>query len=132
MKIGLNIKYLCAFAVVLLVEIFIAIFASNNFIRDYIGDVLVVVLIYCFIKSFIKNDIKLLWLYIFVFASLIEVGQYFNFVNLLGLGKYKIARIILGETFDFRDIVSYFAGCLGIGILEKLFKMKNTGGRTFL
>ena len=77
-EVKINIKYLCAFFVVLITEIIIAVFVKDNFIRNNLGDVLVVVLIYCFIKTFIRNEMKLLWLYIFIFAVLIEIGQYFN------------------------------------------------------
>lgn len=124
MKIKLNIKYLCSFLLVLATEIVIAVCAKDNFIRDYIGDVLVVVLIYCFIKSFIGNEIKLLWFYIFIFAALIEIGQYFNLVDLLGLGNNRIARIIFGTVFDIRDIICYFIGCLGIWIFEKVVRKR--------
>lgn len=119
MKIGLNIKYLCAFSVVFIIEAIIAVFIHDNFIRPYLGDVLVVVLIYCFIRTFVRNDIKLLPLYIFSFAILAEVGQYFNLAELLGLNDYKIARIMIGSTFDIKDIACYFVGCTGLFLYEK-------------
>ena len=120
MKIKVSIKYLCAFFVVLTVEILIAVYAKDNFIREHLGDVLVVVLIYCFIKAFIRNEIKLLWLYIFLFAALVEIGQYFHFVDMIGLGDYKLARIIFGTTFDANDIICYLVGCVGIWIFERV------------
>lgn len=52
-------------------------------------------MIYCFIKTFVRNEIKLLPLYIFVFAVLVEIGQYFNLAELLGLSDYTIARVII-------------------------------------
>ena len=119
MKIKFNAKYLCAFILIFIAEVIIAVFATDNFIRSHLGDVLVVVLIYCFIKIFIRNKIKLLWLYIFFFATLVEVGQYFHLVDLLGLGEYRFARIILGTTFDIWDIVCYFVGCVGIWLFER-------------
>ena len=97
----------------------IALFAKNSFIRNSLGDILVVLLIYCMIKSFIRNKIKLLWFYIFIFASLVEIGQYFHLIDLLGLSECKIARIVIGTTFDIKDIVCYLAGCIGIWIYEK-------------
>lgn len=118
MKIKINIKHLCAFILLFTIEVIIAIFIDDNFIRDYVGDVLVVVLIYCFVNSFIGNEIKLLWFYIFVFAALVEIGQYFNLVDLLGLGGNSLARIVLGTVFDIRDIICYFIGCIGIWIFE--------------
>ena len=119
MKFRLNKKFFCAFIIVLVIEIIIAVFINDNFIRPYVGDVLIVVLIYCFIKSFVANDIKLLPWYIFIFAVLVEIGQYFNLVYLLGLGDYQIARIIIGTTFDPIDIVCYLIGCIGLVLFEK-------------
>ncbi|MDR2861213.1 MAG: DUF2809 domain-containing protein [Syntrophobacterales bacterium] len=113
-KIGVNFKFLFAFTIVLIMEIIIAVFIKNGFVREYMGDVLVVVLIYCFIKTFVRNEFKFLPLYVFIFAVLIEIGQYFNFVGRLGLSDVKMAGIILGTTFDMRDIICYLAGSLGL------------------
>jgi len=125
LKIRLDIKYLCAFLLILAIEVLIAVFTAGTFIRHHIGDVLVVVLIYCFIKSFIINGIKLLWLYIFIFAVSVEIGQYFNIVKLLGLSEHKLAQIVFGTAYDTWDIVCYFIGCAGICLFERL-----TQGRT--
>ncbi|WP_331665956.1 ribosomal maturation YjgA family protein [Lacrimispora sp.] len=118
MRFRLNMKYLCAFIMVFIIEVLIAAFVNDKFIRPYVGDVLVVVLIYCFIRSFVKMEVKLLPLYIFIFAVLTEVGQYFHLAKLLGLSDYKIARIIIGSTFDFKDIACYLAGCAGLFLYE--------------
>ena len=118
MDIKFNSKYFFAFVIVFVVELLIALFIRDNFIRGHVGDVLVVVLIYCFIKAFVRNEIKLLWLYIFIFATIVEIGQYFHLIDLLGLGENQFARIILGTTFDIWDIVCYFIGCVGILLLE--------------
>jgi len=120
MKIKLNIKYLCAFIAIFIIEVIIAVFIHDNFIRPYLGDVLVVVLIYCFIKIFLGNEIKLLPLYIFVFAALVEIGQYFNLAKLLGLSDYAIARVIIGSTFDLKDISCYLVGCTGLFLYEMI------------
>jgi len=119
-RIKLNIKYLCVFIAVFIIEAIIAVFIHDNFIRPYIGDVLVVVLIYCLIKTFVRNEIRLLPLYIFVFAALVEVGQYFNLAKLLGLSDYAIARVIIGSTFDIMDIACYLAGCTGLFLYEMI------------
>ena len=117
-KTGFNLKYLCAFLIVLAIEVTIALCAVNNFIRVYLGDVLVVVLIYTFIKIFVRSRMKLLPLYIFLFAVLVEIGQYFHLVDWLGLGDSVLARTVLGTTFDAKDIVCYLVGCVGIQFFE--------------
>ena len=118
MQIKFNRYFFLACLVIFVIEVVIAIFASDNPIRGSLGDILVVVLIYCFIKSFFANEIKLLWLYIFVFAVLVEIGQYFHLVDLLGLSENRFAAIILGSTFDPWDIVCYFVGCICIWFFE--------------
>ena len=120
MRFRLNMKYLCAFIAVFIIEAIIAVYIHDNFIRPYLGDVLVVVLIYCFIKTFVRNETNLLPLYIFIFAVLVEVGQYFNLAKLLGLSDYKIARIIIGSTFDMKDIACYLVGCVGLFLFEMI------------
>ncbi|WP_331666774.1 ribosomal maturation YjgA family protein [Lacrimispora sp.] len=124
MRFRLNMKYLYAFIVVFIIEVLIAAFVNDKFIRPYVGDMLVVVLIYCFIRSFVGKEVKLLPLYIFVFAALTEIGQYFHLVNLLGLSEYKIARIIIGSTFDLKDIACYLAGCTGLFLYEIVKRRK--------
>jgi len=121
----LNTKYLCAFAIVLAIEAIIAVFVHDDFIRPYVGDILVVVLIYCFIKAFVSNGMKYLPLYIFIFALLVEIGQYFNLAELLGLSDYRIARIIIGSTFDMKDIACYLIGCLGLFMFENIQRHSN-------
>ena len=113
-----NIKYLIAFIVLFAIEVVIALVVINSFVRGHLGDVIVVVLIYCFIKMFVRKEMRLLWLYIFIFATLVEIGQYFNITEMLGLGGSQLARIIIGSTFDIWDIVCYFVGCVGILIYE--------------
>ncbi|EXG87062.1 MULTISPECIES: ribosomal maturation YjgA family protein [Lacrimispora] len=124
MRFRLNMKYLCAFIVVFIIEVLIAVFVNDKFIRPYVGDMLVVVLIYCFIRSFVAKEVKLLPLYIFVFAALTEVGQYFHLAKLLGLSDYKIARIMIGSTFDLKDIACYLAGCTGLFLYEIVKRRK--------
>ncbi len=38
----------------------------------------------------------------------------------MGLGGINPVRIILGATFDIRDIACYFAGCAMIWLFERL------------
>ena len=127
MKINLSKKYLCVFIVVFIIEAIIAVFIQDNFVRPYLGDVLVVVLIYCLIKTFVRNEIKLLPLYIFIFAALVEISQYFNLAKLLGLNEYKIVRIIIGSTFDIKDIACYLVGCVGLFLYENAYSIGKQG-----
>lgn len=107
-----RIKYLIVFLVLMAVETYIAVNVHDQFIRPYIGDVLVVIVLYCFVRMIVPDGIRYLPLYLFLFAVLVEVGQYFNMAAFLGLENNRFAKIILGSTFDWKDIGCYGAGCL--------------------
>lgn len=120
-----KIKYFDIFLLFLFAEIFIAIFVKDRFIRPYLGDVLVVVLVYFFIKIFILNKIKFLSIYIFVFAVFVEFLQYINIVDILHLANINFFKILIGTTFDIKDIFCYFLGSIPLFILDLLIRRKN-------
>lgn len=121
--------YALGFIVILLVEIFIGMYVRDAFVRPYVGDALVVVLIYCFVRVFIPRGIPQLPVYVFAFACFIEILQYFRLVDMLGITN-RVARIVLGSTFDVKDIVSYAAGCLFIVAAERwLYRKKSRAKR---
>jgi hypothetical protein len=49
---------------------------------------------------------------VLLFAILVEVGQYFGLVYLLGLGHIGFFRILMGTGFSRWDMVCYAAGCI--------------------
>lgn len=104
--------YIIATILFLAVEVAIALFVHDNFVRPYIGDVLVVIVLYTFLRIWIPDKLRLLPLYVFLFAAGVEVLQYFEFVKLLGLGNNQFLRILLGSVFDWKDILCYAVGCL--------------------
>lgn len=114
-----RLNYLIGFLILMAVETYIAVNVHDRFIRPYIGDVLVVIVLYCFIRIIVPTGIKRLPLYLFLFSTAVEVGQYFNLAAMLGLGGNRLARIILGSTFDWKDIGCYGAGCILLWIWEK-------------
>lgn len=111
--------YLLLFIILLLTEVFIGVFIHDKFIRPYVGDVLVVVLIYAFLRIFLPYGFKNLIWYVFIFAAFVEVLQYFHIGRLLGLANCRIAMVILGSTFDIKDIFCYLGGCVLVWSLEK-------------
>ena len=113
-----RIPYIIATLVLLAVEVCIALFVHDKFVRPFIGDVLVVILIYTFIRIFIPEKVRLLPLYIFIFAAGVEVLQFFKIVQTLGLDDNQLMRTIIGTSFDIRDILCYFVGCVFCGVWE--------------
>ncbi len=114
-------KYFILTILLLSIEICIALFVHDNFIRPYIGDVLVVILIYCFIKSFINLPPNITAIAVLLFSFIVETLQYFKVVNLLGLQNSKVASIIIGTSFAWQDIIAYIVGIAIVILAEKSF-----------
>lgn len=119
-----RIIYFIATIILLSIEVTIALYVRDEFIRPYVGDMLVVVVIYTFIRIFIPEKIRLLPLYIFLFAAGVEVLQYFRIVEVLGLEDNRFLSVLIGATFDVKDIVCYGIGCLILSIYEFVLHKK--------
>ena len=104
--------YLVLFLIVLMIEILIALYVHDDFVRPYVGDVLVVVVIYFFVKIFLPDEHKWLPGVIFLFAALVELLQYFRLVEILGVENNTFLRTLIGSTFDVKDILCYGVGCI--------------------
>ena len=115
-----RIKYIIFTIILLVIEILIGVFVHDNFIRPYIGDVLVVAVIYTFLRIFIPEKVKLLPLWIFVFAFIIELLQLIDIVGILGIEKGSLIAIIIGSTFDLKDVICYGVGCILIAVSGKV------------
>ena len=100
-------------------EVLIALFVHDQFIRPYIGDFLVVILIYCFVKSFLNTPVIATAIGVLLFAYTVEFLQYFHIVEVLGLQHSRAARIIIGSSFEWRDILAYTMGILAVVLVEK-------------
>lgn len=120
-----NRNYFALTVLLFLLEIAIAIFVHDNFIRPYFGDFLVVMLLYCFLKSFLNVSVWAAAAFVLVFSFAIETAQYFNMVEKQGLQQSKIARVVLGNSFAWMDLLAYILGILTVILIEKfLFKTK--------
>lgn len=106
-----RIPYLAAFFILIAMECYIAIYVHDTIIRPYVGDMLVVIVLYCFVRGIILERCKLLPLYIFLFAVIIEFLQYVQLAEWLGIEKNTWISIIIGSVFDIKDIVCYGLGC---------------------
>ena len=119
--------YFVAFILILAIEVYIALFVHDAFVRPYVGDALVVVVIYFFVRIFVTESCRLLPLYIFVFAVGVEVLQYFRIVERMGLEGNIFLRTLIGTSFDWMDILCYGVGCMLLALWEfYLWKKLNT------
>ncbi len=113
-----RIKYTITLVLLLFIEVLIALYVHDSFVRPYIGDVLVVIVLYCFIRIFIPDKFRLLPLYIFIFAAGVEVLQYFRLIQILGLENNIFLRVLIGSVFDMKDIGCYGVGSVILGVIE--------------
>jgi hypothetical protein len=114
-----NRNYVGLAILIFAIEVVIALYVRDSFVRPYLGDVLVVILIYCFIRSFLRIPVLPLAIGVLIFSFTIEFLQYLRLVEWLGLGKSKIARTIIGSSFSWFDILSYAAGIAIVLLVEK-------------
>lgn len=117
--IQLNYKYLTIALLLFLVEVFIALYIKTPLVRHFFGDVLVVILIYTSVKSIFNFSVKSTAIGVLIFSYLIEIFQYFNGIQLVGLQDNYIARLIIGTTFTWSDLVAYLMGIILIIFFEK-------------
>ncbi len=114
----LHLASLFIAAAIFIIEVLIALYITDNFIRPYVGDVLVVILIYYFVKAFVKIEVWPLAIATLLFSYLIETLQYFQFVKLIGLGNNKLANIIIGNYFAWEDLLAYTVGIAFVLVIE--------------
>ena len=119
MPLRFSLRAFLIFCSIFAIEIIIALFIRDTFIRPFLGDVLVVIMIFYFFRSFCECSIFKLAVGVLLFSILIEISQYLDLVDILGIDDYEIAHIILGSTFDWLDILAYLLGTTGVYFFEK-------------
>ncbi len=128
-KFRFNVRYFCMFALMFLIELIIAIFIKDSFIRPFIGDVLVVILLYLFIRIFFLSGKLKLVIGVLLFSYLIEIGQYYDLVSILHLQDITVARIVIGSTFDVMDLLAYSVGAFLLISPDIILSIKNINSK---
>lgn len=111
-------KYALLALVFFVIEVLIAIYVHDSFVRPFVGDYLVVFLMYCFVRAFFNMHYLKAAIGVLLFSYLIETLQYFQFVQRVGLAKYKILAIVLGTSFEWFDMLAYTLGFITIILIE--------------
>lgn len=108
--------------VILAVEVLIALFVHDRFVRPYMGDVLAVVCVYCAVRAVLPKNPQFLSVFVFAFAVIVEL------VQLTGLSEFfgGIVAVIIGGTFDFADILCYFVGSAVCFVIDLKIKEPST------
>ena len=115
-----NIYYFIAFVILFIGEVLIALYAHDEFVRPLLGDFLVVIMLYCLVKSVVKKQEFEIGLFVLIFAYLVELGQYYQLVKLVGLSDNQLANIVFGNFFSWVDIVMYTLGIMLVLTFEYL------------
>lgn len=114
-----NLKYFLLAILIFLIEVFIALYIHDAIIRPYIGDVLVVILLYYAVKSFLHVPVLPTAIAVLIFAYLIEILQYFQYVKWLGLQNSHLANVVMGNSFAWTDLMAYTIGIVLVLLFEK-------------
>ena len=112
--------YAACFAVLLAVELLIGCFA-DGFVRFYLGDVLVIPLLCCLVRIVLPERPRRLALYVTGVGVLTEVLQAAELDRLLGVEESWLG-VVLGSTFDWKDIVCYAVGGATFWLAERLLR----------
>lgn len=107
------------FLLIFVIEVIIALFVRDSIIRPYGGDVLVVILMYYFVKAFVQTKPLYIAIGVLLFAYLVEIGQYFNLVEILDMQDNTIMRIVIGSSFSWGDMLCYTLGAAVCLLLDR-------------
>ncbi len=118
-------RYFVVALIIFFTEILIALFAHDRIIRPYIGDFLVVILIYCFLRSFINMSVIRLAFSALIFSYIVETLQYFNILDRLGLQNSSLARVVMGSSFEWTDLIAYTLGIVFVLYVERVIADKS-------
>lgn len=123
--ISFHKNYFLLFMILLVVEIFIAVFVQDKFVRPYLGDFLAVILVYVFFKSFTDCSVYAAAIFSLLFAYFLEILQFFQIIKNLGLEEYRILSIIIGNHFEWSDMIAYTLGIITVIAAEAYWRRKN-------
>lgn len=97
----------------------IALYVRDSFIRPTFGDVLVVVWLYYSLASLFSMPVNWLVSLVVLIAFAVELGQLLQVVVWLGIESSSPLAVILGATFDWKDLLAYCIGGLLCCWIEK-------------
>jgi len=119
----INLKYLIFTLSLLTIETSIAVFVHDQFIRPFFGDFLAVILVYCGLRILFQRSTKIAIISLII-AYCIEILQYFKFIEITGLIKYKVLAVLIGNSFSWFDILAYTLGFLFVLVAENFEILK--------
>lgn len=119
-----RIVYAAAAIVLFCIEVVIALYVRDDFVRPYIGDVLAILLVYAALRALTPLRLGSALATTMGIAVLIEVAQAAKLLSALGLGENRVARIVFGGSFDWLDLAAYAVGGIIVWAVELARKAK--------
>jgi hypothetical protein len=112
-----------------IIEVLIALFMRDGFIRPYLGDALAVALVYAALRAATPLSLRSALIVTIALALVIEFSQAANLLGALDLADNAVARTVLGGAFDWFDLLAYAAGAVVIVIAERAPSRGGAGRR---
>jgi hypothetical protein len=118
-------KYLIISCSILIIEITIALFVNDQFIRPIFGDYLASILVFYLLATFLKTDLNKIAILSLLISYTIEFLQYIQILELLYLDNIKILNILFGNSFSWTDMLAYTLGTLTVLLIHNYKKYKS-------
>jgi hypothetical protein len=119
----IKLKYLIVSCVILIIEITIALFLNDEFIRPIFGDYLASILVFYLLATFLKTYLNKIAILSLLISYTIEFLQYLHILELLHLDKIKILNILLGNSFSWTDMLAYTLGIMTVASIHNYKKI---------
>ena len=111
--------YALAALAIFLVEVAIALWVRDAWVRPFGGDALAVILVYCGLRAVTRLRVVPAALIAVVVGFVVEAGQALHLADRLGLTENGVARVVLGASFSVGDLVAYAVGGLIVVLVER-------------
>jgi len=119
--------YAVAAVALFAIELLIALYAHDAIVRPLVGDALAVAFVYVLLRALLRIGVPAGAVAAPIIAFVIEGLQGLRLVDRLGIDPRGPLGIVLGSTFDWRDLGAYTVGALGVLAVEKLRVARTRG-----
>lgn len=113
-----SLPHALAALLLLSVELCIAFQVRQPFIRFHIGDLLVVCLMHFSVRALFSWPAKRVAIGVLLFAFAVEGTQAAGLIHHLGLSHATWAKLLMGDTFQWMDLVMYALGAVAACALD--------------
>jgi hypothetical protein len=114
-----NPRPIASLIVLFAVEVYIALYVRDAWLRPYGGDLLAVVLVYACARLWLVAEAWRLALGSFAVGALVELVQYLELLGRLGLSHHPVLSVVVGTTFQWGDLLAYALGALAAWALDR-------------